>query len=118
MADWAPVLIGVVLFVLLSPGLLFSFPGNSKQLEFGSMKTNGKAIAIHTLLFFAIYAVFDCGSPHPYLYWLNLTLMLLPHRKRDVGRLGASSGGSGAVCVVFTRVAVSAAWKQKSSGIC
>ncbi|KAA3464173.1 transmembrane protein [Gossypium australe] len=57
MADWAPVLIGVVLFVLLSPGLLFSFPGNSKQLEFGSMKTNGKAIAIHTLLFFAIYAV-------------------------------------------------------------
>ncbi|XWS43996.1 hypothetical protein CRYUN_Cryun15aG0007200 [Craigia yunnanensis] len=54
---WAPVLIGVVLFVLLSPGLLFSFPGNSKQLEFGSMKTNGKAIAIHTLLFFAIYAV-------------------------------------------------------------
>ncbi|XP_021299240.1 uncharacterized protein LOC110427923 [Herrania umbratica] len=57
MADWAPVLVGVVLFVLLSPGLLFSFPGNSKQLEFGSMKTNGKAIAIHTLLFFAIYAV-------------------------------------------------------------
>ncbi|XP_022740282.1 uncharacterized protein LOC111292263 [Durio zibethinus] len=58
MADWAPVLVGVVLFVLLSPGLLFSFPGNSKQLEFGSMKTNGKAIAVHTLLFFAIYAVF------------------------------------------------------------
>ncbi|TYH76498.1 hypothetical protein ES332_D04G090500v1 [Gossypium tomentosum] len=57
MADWAPVLIVVVLFVLLSPRLLFSFPGNSKQLEFGSMKTNGKAIAIHTLLFFAIYAV-------------------------------------------------------------
>ncbi|XP_017975627.1 PREDICTED: uncharacterized protein LOC18601037 [Theobroma cacao] len=57
MADWAPVLVGVVLFVLLSPGLLFSFPGNSKQLEFGSMKTNGKAITIHTLLFFAIYAV-------------------------------------------------------------
>ncbi|KAH1128663.1 hypothetical protein J1N35_000041 [Gossypium stocksii] len=55
--DWAPVLVGVVLFVLLSPGLLFSFPGNGKQLEFGSMKTNGKAIAIHTLLFFAIYAV-------------------------------------------------------------
>ncbi|KAE8710059.1 hypothetical protein F3Y22_tig00110328pilonHSYRG01190 [Hibiscus syriacus] len=57
MADWAPVLIGVVLFVLLPPGLLFSFPGNKKQLEFGSMKTNGKAIAIHTLLFFSIYAV-------------------------------------------------------------
>lgn len=57
MADWAPVLVGVVLFVLLSPGLLFAFPGTGKQLEFGAMKTNGKAVFIHTLLFFAIYSV-------------------------------------------------------------
>ncbi|XP_040868866.1 uncharacterized protein [Glycine max] len=57
MSDWAPVLIGVVLFVLLQPGLLFSFPGNREQLEFGSMKTNGKAIFIHTLIFFALYYV-------------------------------------------------------------
>ncbi|KAJ7976257.1 hypothetical protein O6P43_006064 [Quillaja saponaria] len=57
MADWAPVVIGVVLFVLLTPGLLFQLPGNSKQVEFGSMKTNGKAIAVHTLIFFAIYAI-------------------------------------------------------------
>ncbi|KAG7033373.1 hypothetical protein SDJN02_07429, partial [Cucurbita argyrosperma subsp. argyrosperma] len=40
MSDWAPVVIGVVLFVLLSPGLLFQFPGNNRQFEFGSMKTN------------------------------------------------------------------------------
>ncbi|KAJ9540335.1 hypothetical protein OSB04_026841 [Centaurea solstitialis] len=32
-------------------------PGNGKQLEFGSMKTNGKAIAVHTLIFFVIYAI-------------------------------------------------------------
>ncbi|KAE9588886.1 hypothetical protein Lalb_Chr22g0360331 [Lupinus albus] len=57
MSDWAPVLVGVVLFVLLQPGLLFSFPGNGKQLEFSSMKTNGKAIFIHTLIFFALYAI-------------------------------------------------------------
>ncbi|XP_022005570.1 uncharacterized protein LOC110904073 [Helianthus annuus] len=57
MADWGPVLIGVVLFVLLQPGLLFQLPGNSKQLEFGSMRTNGKAIAVHTLIFFALYAI-------------------------------------------------------------
>ncbi|KAF7801717.1 putative transmembrane protein [Senna tora] len=57
MADWAPVFIGVVLFVLLQPGLLCSFPGHSKQLEFGGMKTNGKAIFIHTLIFFALYAI-------------------------------------------------------------
>ncbi|XP_059452033.1 uncharacterized protein LOC132182727 [Corylus avellana] len=57
MADWGPVVIGVVLFVLLQPGLLFQFPGNSRQLEFGSLKTNGKAIAVHTLIFFALYAI-------------------------------------------------------------
>ncbi|KAK8716944.1 hypothetical protein V6N13_044234 [Hibiscus sabdariffa] len=50
-------------FLNLSSGLVeFRFQvkelsWNNKQLEFGSMKTNGKAIAIHTLLFFAIYAV-------------------------------------------------------------
>ncbi|KAK6155376.1 hypothetical protein DH2020_009624 [Rehmannia glutinosa] len=57
MADWAPVLIGVVLFVLLQPGLLFQLPGNNRQLDFGSLKTNGKAIAVHTLIFFAFYAI-------------------------------------------------------------
>ena len=57
LADWGPVLIGVVLFILLQPGLLFSLPGNGKQVEFGSMKTNGKAIAVHTLIFFALYAI-------------------------------------------------------------
>ena len=39
MADWAPVLVGVVLFVLLSPGLLFSLPGHHRTLDFGGMKT-------------------------------------------------------------------------------
>ncbi|GAV64261.1 DUF3339 domain-containing protein, partial [Cephalotus follicularis] len=57
MADWAPVLIGVVLFVLLSPGLLIQLPGHNKQLEFGSLKTNGKSVAVHTLIFFTIYSV-------------------------------------------------------------
>ncbi|XP_004231770.1 uncharacterized protein [Solanum lycopersicum] len=57
MADWGPVLIGVVLFILLQPGLLFQIPGNNRTLEFGSMKTNGKAIAVHTLIFFTLYAI-------------------------------------------------------------
>ncbi|XP_010528162.1 PREDICTED: uncharacterized protein LOC104805325 [Tarenaya hassleriana] len=57
MADWAPVLVGVILFVILSPGLLFSLPGNHRTLEFGNLKTNGKAIAVHTLIFFAIYSI-------------------------------------------------------------
>ncbi|XP_020594782.1 uncharacterized protein LOC110034885 [Phalaenopsis equestris] len=57
MADWAPVVVGVLLFVLLSPGLLFELPGNNRVAEFGSMRTNGKAIFIHTLIFFAIFSV-------------------------------------------------------------
>ncbi|ESR60282.1 transmembrane protein [Citrus sinensis] len=57
MADWGPVVIGVLLFVLLQPGLLFQLPGHNRQLEFGSMKTNGKAIAVHSVIFFILYAI-------------------------------------------------------------
>ncbi|KAH6766593.1 transmembrane protein [Perilla frutescens var. hirtella] len=57
MADWGPVLVGVVLFIFLQPGLLFQLPGNTRPVEFGSMKTNGKAIGLHTLIFFAFYAL-------------------------------------------------------------
>lgn len=82
MADWAPVLIGVVLFVLLQPGLLFSFPGNGKQLEFGSMKTNGKAIFIHTLIFFALYSILILAvKVHIYTGWTGC---------RDLGSLSPS----------------------------
>ncbi|XP_058092381.1 uncharacterized protein LOC131238801 [Magnolia sinica] len=57
MGDWAPVVIGVVLFILLSPGLLFQLPGNNRHVEFGSFHTNGKAIAVHTLIFFAVFTI-------------------------------------------------------------
>ncbi|KAL6521828.1 hypothetical protein OROGR_018397 [Orobanche gracilis] len=57
MADWGAVLIGVVLFILLQPGLLLQIPGNNRTIEFGTMKTNGKAILVHTLIFLAIYAI-------------------------------------------------------------
>ncbi|GMN57495.1 hypothetical protein TIFTF001_026606 [Ficus carica] len=57
MADWGPVVIGVVLFVLLQPGLLFQLPGHYHPMDFGSMKTNGKSIAVHTLIFFVLYAI-------------------------------------------------------------
>ncbi|XP_010250672.1 PREDICTED: uncharacterized protein LOC104592858 [Nelumbo nucifera] len=57
MADWAPVLIGVLLFVLLSPGLLFQIPGNNRPVEFGSFKTNGKAVFVHTVIFFGAFTI-------------------------------------------------------------
>ncbi|XP_057767515.1 uncharacterized protein LOC130987832 [Salvia miltiorrhiza] len=57
MLDWAPILIGLFLFVLLSPGVLFQIPGCTRPVEFGNFTTNGKAIMIHTLIFFGIFTI-------------------------------------------------------------
>ncbi|EES10625.1 hypothetical protein BDA96_06G057800 [Sorghum bicolor] len=57
MLDWAPVVVGVVLFVLLSPGLLIEFPGLHRWVDFGSLRVTGKAATVHTILFFAIFLI-------------------------------------------------------------
>ncbi|KAG6747214.1 hypothetical protein NC652_035264 [Populus alba x Populus x berolinensis] len=57
MADWAPILLGFVLFILLSPGLLFQVPGNNSRLQFSSFETSGKAIVVHTLIFFVVFTI-------------------------------------------------------------
>ncbi|XP_028771934.1 uncharacterized protein LOC114729134 isoform X1 [Neltuma alba] len=58
MADWGPVVIAVVLFVLLSPGLLFQLPGRGRIVEFGSMHTSGVSILVHAILFFGLITIF------------------------------------------------------------
>ncbi|XP_022134841.1 uncharacterized protein LOC111007014 [Momordica charantia] len=58
MADWGPVVIAVVLFVLLTPGLLFQIPGRGKVVEFGSMHTSGAAILVHAVIFFGLITIF------------------------------------------------------------
>ncbi|KMZ67029.1 hypothetical protein ZOSMA_27G00770 [Zostera marina] len=58
MADWAPVLIAVVLFILLSPGLLFQMPGKGRLVEFANMQTSGAAIMVHAIILFGIISVF------------------------------------------------------------
>ncbi|OIT04751.1 hypothetical protein A4A49_18522 [Nicotiana attenuata] len=57
MIDWAPILIGYLLFILLSPGVVFQLPGNQRHVEFGSFTTNGKAVLIHTLIFFVVFTI-------------------------------------------------------------
>ncbi|KAM3322445.1 hypothetical protein P3S67_003596 [Capsicum chacoense] len=57
MLDWAPIIIGYLLFVLLSPGLIFQLPGNQRHVEFSSFATNGKAILLHTLVFFVFFTI-------------------------------------------------------------
>ncbi|CAD6273383.1 unnamed protein product [Miscanthus lutarioriparius] len=57
MQDWAPVFISLVLFTLLSPGLLFQMPAKSRLIAFGNFHTSVASIVVHTILFFALDAV-------------------------------------------------------------
>lgn len=56
-ADWGPVIVAVVMFVLLSPGLLFQIPARARVMEFGNMYTSGIAILVHAIIYFAIYTI-------------------------------------------------------------
>ncbi|KAH7866902.1 hypothetical protein Vadar_026461 [Vaccinium darrowii] len=58
MADWGPVLVALVLFVLLTPGLLFQIPGRNRVVEFGSMQTSGASIAVHAVIYFGLITIF------------------------------------------------------------
>ncbi|KAL3839099.1 hypothetical protein ACJIZ3_023690 [Penstemon smallii] len=63
MLDWAPVIIALLLFIMLSPGVLFQIPGNNRHVEFGSFTTNGKAVIVHTLLFFGVFTILIMAVP-------------------------------------------------------
>ncbi|KAE9466390.1 hypothetical protein C3L33_01712, partial [Rhododendron williamsianum] len=56
-ADWGPVVVAVVLFILLSPGLLFQFPARMRVVEFGNMYTSGISILVHAILYACIYTI-------------------------------------------------------------
>lgn len=58
MENWGPVFVSVLLFVLLTPGLLFQVPGHQKCVEFGNFRTSGASILIHSLLYFSLICVF------------------------------------------------------------
>ncbi|KAK4603262.1 hypothetical protein RGQ29_011986 [Quercus rubra] len=56
-ADWGPVVVSVVLFILLSPGLLFQIPARARVVEFGNMSTSGIAILVHAIIYFCILTI-------------------------------------------------------------
>ncbi|CAH8267901.1 unnamed protein product [Arabidopsis lyrata] len=58
MADWGPVVVAVILFVLLTPGLLFQIPARGRVVEFGNMQTSGASILVHTIIFFGLITIF------------------------------------------------------------
>ncbi|GLU12689.1 hypothetical protein SLE2022_293510 [Rubroshorea leprosula] len=57
-ADWGPVLVATVLFVLLSPGLLFQIPAKGRVVEFGKMNTSGASILVHAIIYFGLITIF------------------------------------------------------------
>lgn len=70
MADWGPVVIAVVLFVLLTPGLLFQLPGNNRVVEFGNMQTSRISILVHTIIYFGLITIFLIAiGVHIYTGW-------------------------------------------------
>ncbi|KAF5460075.1 hypothetical protein F2P56_019972, partial [Juglans regia] len=58
MADWGPVIVAVLLFVLLSPGLLFQMPAKGRVVEFGNMQTSGASILVHAIIYFGLITIF------------------------------------------------------------
>ncbi|XP_066360861.1 uncharacterized protein [Miscanthus floridulus] len=58
MSDWGPVVIGLVLFVLLSPGLLVQLPGRHHFVEFGNLQTSAVSILVHSIIYFALITLF------------------------------------------------------------
>jgi len=58
MSDWGPVFVAVVLFILLTPGLLIQMPGHHRFIEFGNFKTSGVSILVHSILYFALICIF------------------------------------------------------------
>lgn len=61
MVDWAPVVVAVVLFILLSPGLLIQIPGKSSFVDFGNFQTSGLSILVHSILYFTLICIFLLG---------------------------------------------------------
>ncbi|KAJ0972507.1 hypothetical protein J5N97_020466 [Dioscorea zingiberensis] len=55
--DWGPVIVSTVLFILLSPGLLFQLPARTRVVAFGNVGTSGISILVHSILFFAILTI-------------------------------------------------------------
>jgi hypothetical protein len=62
MVDAAALIIGVILFVLLSPGLLLQIPGDDRPVEFTNQRTSIVSIVVHavvfTLLFYLLQLLF------------------------------------------------------------
>ncbi|XP_010249052.1 PREDICTED: uncharacterized protein LOC104591753 [Nelumbo nucifera] len=56
-ADWGPVVVSLVIFIFLSPGLLFQLPARARVVEFGNMCTSGISILVHAIIYFCVLTI-------------------------------------------------------------
>lgn len=69
-ADWGPIIVAAVLFVLLTPGFVFQRPGKNKVVEFSNFRTSPMSIVVHTVIQLWTYNHPPYGHWHPYLHQL------------------------------------------------
>ncbi|CAN1743398.1 Aquaporin PIP1-2 (Fragment) [Linum perenne] len=50
--------IAVMLFILLTPGLLIQVPGNGRYVEFSNFQTSGVSVLVHAILYFSLMCIF------------------------------------------------------------
>jgi len=55
MVDAAALVIGVILFVILSPGLLLQIPGDDRPVEFTNQRTSFASVGVHTVVFVLLF---------------------------------------------------------------
>ncbi|KAM0862221.1 hypothetical protein ACQ4PT_045401 [Festuca glaucescens] len=84
MADWGPVIVATVLFVLLTPGLLCTLPGRGRVAEFGSLHTSGLSILVHAVVYFALVTIFLIAiGVHVYSTFLSGPVRRQPRSSRS-----------------------------------
>ncbi|KAI3945592.1 hypothetical protein MKW92_013517 [Papaver armeniacum] len=49
--DWGPVVVSLVLFILLSPGLLFQLPARTRIVEFATCQPVCVSILVHSIIY-------------------------------------------------------------------
>ncbi|WOL17269.1 hypothetical protein Cni_G26058 [Canna indica] len=57
MTGWGPVITVMVLFIVLSSGLLFQLSARTRVIEFSNMYTSGISTLVYAILFFAILII-------------------------------------------------------------
>ncbi|XP_031490924.1 uncharacterized protein LOC116258010 [Nymphaea colorata] len=67
MKDLASSIAALVLFVLITPGLIFQLPGKRRPVDFMNMKTSWVSILVHAIIFGLLMTLFTVLL-HPHLY--------------------------------------------------